>query len=232
MRQTICAAVLGVCLIMTPAGGAAATLRTLPEPILAPLENLLPAGQIMANDNILATIPRCDNLKVMREPAPFTWTNFSKRARELSKAEWGYFTCPQPAASVSDFYRARMNKPPYNQGETNWIVRRNEGTLGVYYSYASGQWLYLWIVPKPGDAKASYVVVARSTGVAINCRFDRRRELAPPPQSVSASDEKAPLQHQRLAWAIRKSHAADLNARRARGWGAAASAGSRAGDMT
>jgi len=128
------------------------------------------SSQILANDTILTLIPRCDNLKPLREAVVFPWTNFSKRVKELSKAEWGYFVCPQPAPIVSSFYHDRMRKPPYAQGETNWIVRR-EGTLGVYYSYATSSWLYLWVVPKPGDDKMSYVVAAKSTGTLINCRL-------------------------------------------------------------
>jgi hypothetical protein len=138
---------------------------------------LLVSGQILANNTILALIPRCDNLKPLREPVAFPWTNFSKRVKELSKAEWGYFSCPQSAPTVSSFYRGRMTKPPYVQGETNWIVRR-EGTLGVYYSYATGEWLYLWVVPKPGEANMSLVVVAKSGGMLVNCRL-RTPSIAP-----------------------------------------------------
>jgi hypothetical protein len=145
------------------------------RPVVSPL--VFASGQILANDTILTLIPRCDNLKPLREPVEFPWRNFSKRVKELSKAEWGYFTCPQPAPTVSSFYRRRMPQPPYVQGETNWIVRP-EGTLGVYYSYATGEWLYLWVVPKPGDAKMSYVVVAKSTGTLVNCRL-RAPTIAP-----------------------------------------------------
>lgn len=142
--------------------------RRIDRPVAVSLR--LASSQILANNTILTLIPRCDNLKPLREPVVFPWTNFSKRVKELSKAEWGYFVCPQPAPIVSSFYRDRMKKPPYAQGETNWIVRR-EGTLGVYYSYATSSWLYLWVVPKPGDDKMSYVVAAKSTGTLINCRL-------------------------------------------------------------
>jgi hypothetical protein len=121
------------------------------------------------SDALLAQIPRCDGIRVVHQVITFAWPNIEKRIKQLKGADWGYYACPQSPAQVGKFYRERLPKPPYNQGETNWLVRR-EGTVGVYYSYATQQWLYVWIVPQPGT-QATYVVVAQSSGEYVQCRL-------------------------------------------------------------
>jgi len=184
MRQAVCSLLFCICLgVVTASGVTAIPVRDQGQ---RPAQWLTPvAGQLLANDNLLKLIPQCDNMKPMRDPIAIGWTNFAKRVRQLERAEWGYFVCPQAAGTVAEFYRARLNRPPYNLGETNWVTRRYEGTLGIYYNYATRQWLYLWVVPKPGDERSAYVVVAKSTGMAFHCRLRRPSESRQGPRGLS-----------------------------------------------
>jgi hypothetical protein len=128
---------------------------------------LLGVATCSASD-LLTQLPHCNGLRRVPE-FRFEWQNYEKRMKQLKGSEFLYFTCQQLPATASDFYRSKLNKPPYNLGEVNWVARR-EGTLGIYYDYATKTWTYLWVVPS-AVANESRVVVARSRGEAFHCRL-------------------------------------------------------------
>jgi len=145
-----------------------------PVPARAPAAALAPAPTTSSalraasepktiGERVLSLIPRCDGIKILDRPVKFAWPNVEKRIKELEGCDWGYYSCAQPQAAVSTFYREQMRKPPYNMGETNW-VDRPEGTLGLYYHSGSRVWIYLWVVVQPTDARTSYVIVALANG--------------------------------------------------------------------
>ncbi len=123
----------------------------------------------------LSQIPHCAGIELLDQPVKFAWPNVEQRLKDLAGSAWGYFSCSQPQAVVSAFYREQIIKPPYNRQETNWIDRQ-EGTLGIYFHAASQNWLYLWIVPQSADNQKSYVIVAITNSEAIEPECRRSAE--------------------------------------------------------
>jgi len=144
-----------------------------PMPSMTSAPTAVPTPMSMA-DYILSVIPRCDGIQILDQPVKFAWPNVEQRLKDLEGSDWGYFSCPRPAAEVSAFYREQMPRPPYNLNETNW-VDRSEGTLGVYYHTARRAWTYMWVVPQPGDLQTSYVIVAQTASEVFEpeCQSDQ-----------------------------------------------------------
>lgn len=139
-----------------------ATTETAPTPVPTPLS---------AGASLLKTLPKCEGIQILEEPVKFAWPNIEERIKELEGALWGYYSCEGPQVDVAAFYRVQMPKPPFRMYETNWVIR-SEGIVGVYYNGAS--WTYLWVVPHPGNAQKSYVIVAQSLDpLGEECRLDQ-----------------------------------------------------------
>jgi hypothetical protein len=120
------------------------------------------SNSMALSESLLLRIPKCAGMEVQEHPIVFSWPNIE----ELDDALWGYYGCDQPQAEVVAFYKAHMAEPPYNNQETNWVERAG-GSVGVYYNSARA-WLYLWVIPQPGDPQKSYVIVAISYNL-VNC---------------------------------------------------------------
>ena len=130
------------------------------------------ASATATNEWLLGFLPSCNGVNTLPHPVSFAWPNFSTRKRQLKGSSWGYFTCAQTPADVSQLYRERLPKPPFLMKEVQWVPRR-EGTLGVFHSSASDAWIYVWVVPQPGNAQNTLVVVANNYGSAasFSCRL-------------------------------------------------------------
>lgn len=148
------------------ASSAEPTTRLTPEPLLtfgtstASPHVTNPAPRTV-EDYLMSLFPPCGEIKFLDEPVVFDWPNIQQRLKELEDGDIGYFTCPQPPDEVYPFIETGIVKPPYNFTEIN-RVERPQGTLDLYYHSAMGTWLYVWVVPMPGDAQTSLVVVAES----------------------------------------------------------------------
>jgi hypothetical protein len=110
---------------------------------------------------LLLRIPQCEGLKILDQPLKFDWPNIEARIAEIGGALWGYYSCEQPQADVAAFYKEHTPEPPFNHEEVNW-VQRVQGDVGVYYNAASSVWMYVWMVPQPGDPLKTFVIVAES----------------------------------------------------------------------
>lgn len=135
------------------------------------------SAPVSPSEYLLTIMPKCDGIQILDQPVTFPWPNIKQRLKELEKSYQGYYTCSQPVAEVTPFYRKNIIKPPYNMNETNW-VERPEGTLGLYYHSPTQTWLYLWIVPQPDNAQASLIIAAQSDASIFQpgeCRLDARR---------------------------------------------------------
>jgi hypothetical protein len=117
-------------------------------------------------ESLLASIPQCSGMEVLEKPIVFSWPDISTRIQELGEAQWGYYSCDLLQADASGFYKKQLTDSPFNYLETNWIDRK-EGTVGVYF-VSSSTWMYVWVVPQPGDPGRSFVIVALSSE-AIEC---------------------------------------------------------------
>ncbi len=166
---------LSLCVACTSAGQSVPPPRPAasPTPIMTSVPMAVSTPMPIA-DYILSVIPRCDGIQILDQPVKFVWPNVEQRLKDLEGSDWGYYRCPRPVAEISAFYREQMLKPPYNMRETNW-VDRSEGTLGVYYHTARQTWTYMWVVPRPGDLQASYVIVALAPGEVFEpeCKSDQ-----------------------------------------------------------
>lgn len=148
---------------------------------LAPARHLLPvliylaitvvaapncsSGAQSCGQQVLAQLPPCEGLK-STAAFRFSWPNYERRMRELQGGEIYYYRCRILPGEAAKFIRARMKNPPYNLGEINW-VHRGSGVLGIYYNYATKQWIYLWVVPDQGSG--ARIVLAKARGKRFSC---------------------------------------------------------------
>lgn len=180
---------LGLCAACSGAGQAGAGPAALPSTASTPTpySTMVVPTPMSIPVYILSLMPRCTGVQVLDQPVKFDWPNVEKRLEDLAGADWGYYSCPRPAAEISAFYREQMPKPPYNLTETNW-VDRSEGSLGIYYHATRLTWMYVWVVPQPGDAQAAYVIAAQTASEAFEpmCLWDQ------PPRKVVARDSIFP----------------------------------------
>jgi hypothetical protein len=143
----------------TPTADISLSVTSTPHPTAAPDYKAM-------GESLLANIPQCSGMEILEEPIVFSWPDISTRIQELGEAQWGYYSCDQPQVDASGFYKNQLTDSPYDYLETNWIERK-EGTVGVYF-VSSSTWMYIWVVPQPGDPKRSFVIVALSSE-AIEC---------------------------------------------------------------
>jgi hypothetical protein len=120
----------------------------------------------MGAEAIQSLLPACPEMESLSEPVEFAWPNIELRLQELAYSQWGYFSCRQPQEEVSAYFKQSMRQPTYKMTETNW-VKIEEGTLGVYFQSTTKLWVYLWVVPQPAEAQATYVVVALADALAF-----------------------------------------------------------------
>lgn len=182
MRFAICLLFLAyLCAACTGPGQAGAGPAALPSAASTPTpySTMVVPTPMSIPAYILSLLPRCTGIQILAQPVKFDWPNVEKRLKDLEGADWGYFSCPQPAAEISAFYREQIPKPPYNLKETNW-VDRSEGALGIYYHDARLTWMYVWVVPQPGNAQAAYVIAAQTASEAFEpeCRLDQPQRKA------------------------------------------------------
>lgn len=146
-----------------PAINLVANVNTpIPVPVLTPLSEAA---------SILIRLPKCEGIQTLQEPIKFKWPNIERHLKEYQDGSWGYFSCEQPQADVAALYRVQMPKPPSNAYEMNW-VEIQEGAVGVFYNGST--WTIVWIVPQPGNAQKSYVIVAQTSfPVDEVCRLDQ-----------------------------------------------------------
>jgi hypothetical protein len=131
------------------------TQTTQELPFSTPLSEARKMGEAL-----LVNIPACAGLQVLDEPVTFSWPNISSRMEEIGSAQWGYYHCDQTQSEAAAFYKENLTKPPYRYLESNW-VEREEGVVGVFYVW-EGTWMYVFIVPYPGQPEKTLVAVAIS----------------------------------------------------------------------
>jgi len=146
---------------ITPTLAVTPTARLFTPTAGAPVAAATPNYQANG-ESLLSSIPQCTGLEVQESPIAFSWPNIE----QITDATWGYYSCDQSQAAVAAFYKAQLPEAPYDYLETNW-VERGDGTVGVYYVLA-GTWMYIWMIPQPGDPQRSYVIVAISSQV-VSC---------------------------------------------------------------
>ncbi len=122
----------------------------------APVPDYKKMGQ-----SLLANIPVCTGVQVLDSPVAFPWPNLASRMEEIGSALWGYFSCDQSQSETADYFKSNMTKPPFNYMEANWVLR-TEGVVGVYDVWEA-TWMYMFIVPFPGQEENTLVVVAVSS---------------------------------------------------------------------
>ncbi len=152
---------LGAC---APAASARTPLPTAwpSDPAAAATASLPPssATSTPSGTSAMPPFPECTGMQKLDQAVQFDWPNLKTSMEQFIASAWEYHSCAQPPAEVAKLYRAALPNDPYKLWDSNWL-EREQGTLGIYFSQ-SGLWYYVWFLPKPGDARGSYIILAES----------------------------------------------------------------------